>query len=217
MKKMESEVCGPGCNCSTSPTGSKAKIVVGLIVLLIAVSILAYKMIHPRPVVANVPTSGYAIGIDQQNSESSAEENRTSEDAPVSAVTEKVCIGDYIDSFGALNKVAVNQDAVFILIPAKKDEIIKTETDKAMLAAQRTLKTNGIDIGLYTLENSAADHSSIAKQVTLPAILVACKGRGMAVVSGDVTETKLLQAFTASSSAGGCGPSGCGPSNAGCN
>ena len=86
-----------------------------------------------------------------------------------------------------------------------------------MPAAQRALKSNKITLGLYTLPNSSPDYSGISAQVQVPAILVACKGKGMAAVSGDVTEQKLLQAFVASSSAGGCGPSGCGPSSGGCN
>jgi hypothetical protein len=125
-------------------------------------------------------------------------------------------IGEYLESFSALNKVALNQDAVFVYIPAKRDEPVGSKTNDAVLAAQRTLKSNNIALGLYTLPTSSPDHSAISAQVQTPAILVATKGKGMAAVSGDVTEAKLLQAFVASSSAGGCGPSGCGPSSAGC-
>jgi hypothetical protein len=40
--------------------------------------------------------------------------------------------------------------------------------------------------------------------LTLPGILVMSKGRGMGAVSGEITEEKLLQAYVASSRAGGC-------------
>jgi hypothetical protein len=48
----------------------------------------------------------------------------------------------------------------------------------------------------------------------LPGMLVMSKGRGMGAVSGEITETKLLQAYVASSRTGGCCPAGDG--SAGC-
>jgi len=123
-------------------------------------------------------------------------------------------IGEYLESFSALNKVAIDQDAVCVFIPAPKSEMADDKTNDAVLAAQRTLKRSKITLGLYTLSAGSSDYSAMSAQVQPPAILIAVKGKGMAAVSGDVTETKLLQAFVSSSSAGGCGPSGCGPSGA---
>ncbi|WAC07213.1 MAG: arsenite efflux transporter metallochaperone ArsD [Thermodesulfobacteriota bacterium] len=125
-------------------------------------------------------------------------------------------IGEYLESLSDLNKVALSQDAVFIFIPREKDEAVKDQTKDAVLSAQKTLKTNKINLGIYTLPVSSPDYSKISTQVQAPAILVASKGKGMAAVTGDVTESKLLQAFTATSRAGGCGPSSCAPSS-GCN
>lgn len=125
-------------------------------------------------------------------------------------------MGEYLESLAALNKVALNQDGVFIFIPAKNDEPVSSKTNDAVLAAQKALKTNKITLGLYTLAVNSSDYSAISKQVQPPAVLVAMKGKGMAAVSGDVTDSKLLQTFVSLSSAGGCGPSGCGPASAGC-
>ena len=126
-------------------------------------------------------------------------------------------VGENLESLSALNKVAANQDAVFVFIPTAKNDLADAKTNTAVLAAQQALKASKITLGLYTLSASSPDYSGISKQVQVPAILVATKGKGMAAVSGDVTEQKLLQAFVASSNAGGCGPSGCGPSSGGCN
>lgn len=128
-------------------------------------------------------------------------------------------VGEYLESLSALNRVAISQDAVFVFIPAPKNELADAKTNTAVLAAQRTLKAAKITLGLYTLRSSSPDYAGISAQVQAPAILVASKGKGMAAVSGDVTEDKLLQAFMATSRAGGCGPasSGCGPASAGCN
>jgi hypothetical protein len=121
-------------------------------------------------------------------------------------------IGENLESINDLNKVAMDQDAVFIYVPGRDDVLASDETNAAVLAAQKILKSNDKKIGLYTLPTSSSDYASVSVQVRPPAILVASKGKGMVVVSGLVTETKLLQAFTASARAGGCGPSGCGPS-----
>ena len=137
--------------------------------------------------------------------------------APVVAKAGKK-IGENLESLSALNKVAMNQDAVFIFIPALMGALPDEKTSAAVLSAQRALERSKITLGMYTLPVSSPDYAGISTQVQAPAILVACKGKGMAAVSGEVTETKLLQAFMSSSSAGGCGPSasGCGPSSAGC-
>lgn len=128
-------------------------------------------------------------------------------------------IGESLDSLSSLNKVALNQDTVFVFIPAAKNEFADDATKNAVIAAQRTLKSKNIILGLYTLPASSSDYSGISAQVQTPAILIATKGKGMSAVSGEITETKLLQAYMSSTRAGGCGPasSGCGPASGGCN
>jgi hypothetical protein len=120
-------------------------------------------------------------------------------------------IGKYLESLAELNKVAMDQDAVFIFIPTNKDEPASEATRAAVLSAHKTLGSKNIKVGLYTLKTTSPQYASLAPQVQAPAILVACKGRGMGAVNGEVTETKLLQVYVASSRAGGCGPSGCAP------
>jgi hypothetical protein len=85
----------------------------------------------------------------------------------------------------------------------------------AIVSAEQKIKASGASLGLYTLQSSSPEYANIAAQVTPPCMLVMSKGRGMGAVSGEITETKILQAYVASSRAGGCGPSGCGP--VGCN
>lgn len=227
-------VCGPGCNCGTSSNGRTMKAVVSLIVALAVVSIFAYKVSRDSSNVeaatdgsafAIAPAAPAAVSAAGARSSSVAEQNEAAktalpEDKPMTANTPAPAkagqrIGEFLESLSTLNKVALNQDAVFIFIPAQKSETADEQTNNAVLAAQQTLKRANITLGLYTLPANSSDYSGISAQVQTPAVLVASKGRGMAAVSGEVTETKLLQAYMASSRAGGCGPSGCGPG--GCN
>lgn len=121
-------------------------------------------------------------------------------------------IGERLESMSDLNKVAMSQDAVFIFVPGSGTESAAGQTQEAVRAAQKALTSKSIALGLYTLPTSSPDYPALSKQLSGPAIIVASKGRGMAAVSGEVTEDKLLQAFVASSRAGGCGgSSGCAP------
>ncbi|MCX6640505.1 MAG: hypothetical protein NTW14_08505 [bacterium] len=177
-------------------------------IILVVGAIFAYKASTTQENPSAKSSSAFALGQVSTN----AQPNTGSQPASVA----KQIIGEYLESLNALNQVAMNEDAVFVFIPAKSDEPASKNTNDAVLAAQQTLMRNNVTLGLFTLPTSAPDYAAVSAQVQSPAVLVAVKGKGMSVVSGDVTETKLLQAFTASSSAGGCGPSGCGPSSAAC-
>lgn len=216
----EAPVYSPGCACGTPTGGKKTKIAVSLIVLLAVASIFIYKavaaMSNTSDGTAAKDGAGFAFAQPAPNAMPGAE-SQSSGTATLDAAKAGQKVGVYLESLSALNKVAMNQDAVFVFIPAPKNDLADAKTIAAVLAAQQALKRSKITLGLYTLPNSSPDYSKMSAQVQGPAILVACKGKGMAAVTGDVTEQKLLQAFVASSSAGGCGPSGCGPSSGGCN
>jgi hypothetical protein len=204
----EPAACGPGCNCAAPARGGIAKVVICLVVLLAVVGIIAYKALGGRGAAAASPAANDKAGFNVPP----AMKVEDVKAAPLKEADKE--IGKYLKSMSELNTVAIDQDAVFIFVPATDTLTPSDATRTAVLAAQKTLGAKDTKVGLYTLQAMSADQAQIAKQVKLPAVLVACKGRGMGVVSGEVTETKLLQAYMASSQAGGCGPAsaGCGPS-----
>jgi len=153
---------------------------------------------------------------DPKNENSTATPSAETQQPAAKATEDKKMLGDFLDSFSSLNKMAVNQDVVFILIPDKDDTTVKKETSDAVIAAGKTLKSRGLKLGLYTLKMDSPDYENYSVQaVGLPCILVLSKGHGVEAVSEDITEETLLQAYVASSTAGACGPSGCGPSGCG--
>jgi len=240
---MELEDCGPGCDCGKSSGNTKVKVGVCLIVLLAVGTILAYKANSTSQTASSNADTAFATPLINQDAAESTTASQTTtipvvdttsptgtvvpteQDAAVSpgadsqqavkAESSKRKIGDFVDSLGSLNKVAVNQDAVFVFLPAKSDATVAKETDKAVEAVKRTLESKNIRIGLYTLQSGSPEYTNIAAQLSLPGMLVLSKGRGMGAVLGEITEEKLLQAYVASTRAGGCGPAACGPS--GCN
>jgi hypothetical protein len=105
-----------------------------------------------------------------------------------------------IGAIAELNTVATNLDAVFVFLPGK--ESISAVTP--MQNAARTIESKGLKCGLFSLKAGSRDYNQIATQMSLPGVLAMVKGRGTSAISGDITETKLVQGFVAASSAGKC-------------
>ena len=207
--------CRPGCNCGLPSSGRRVKGAICLVVLLAVAGIIAYKAFSGRQQDGSNAVAGCEEGFitaaAAQNAALEKElpaQDRVEPNEATPLASDDTRIGEYLESLSELNKVALDQDAVFIFVPAKKDEVASGTTKTAVLSAQKKLDSNNIKAGLYTLRAASPDYSEISSQVQLPAVLVACKGRGMSAVSGEVTETKLLQTFMAASQAGGCCPSG---------
>jgi hypothetical protein len=210
MEKMKSENCAPGCNCGKPSGNKKLKAVICLIVLLAICGIFVYKAKSVKQTAPVNTATAFATPV----------ANDVNEQKPaVKSVDDSNKVGEFLDSLASLNKVAINQDAVFVFVPAYGNDIVSKETTDAIASAEQKLKSSGIRIGLYTLRFSSPsnEYANLAAQLTLPGVLVMSKGRGAGVVSGEITEEKLLQAYVASSREGGCcpsggGSSGCGPS-----
>jgi len=216
MKEMKLENCGPGCDCGKPSGNKKAKVVACLIVLLATGGIFAYKAQNAKQIPPATTETAFAALVAQEVSEQKPVVPTTDQQEPViKTVEEKQRVGEFLDSLTSLNKVAVNQDAVFVFVPAQGNDTVNKQTTDAIASAEKKIKSTGVSLGLYTLQSSSPDYANIAAQLPLPGMLVLSKGRGIAGVPAEITETKLLQAYVASSRAGGCGPTGCGP--AGCN
>ena len=211
--------CRPGCNCGVPSSGGKVKAAICLVVLLAVAGIIAHKAFSGRQQDGSNTVARREEGLttaaaaqDPALEKESSAQDRGEPNMAAPPARDGTRIGEYLESLSELNKVALGQDAVFIFVPATKDEVASDTTRTAVLSGQKTLDSNNIKVGLYTLQTASPDYSGISSQVQLPAVLVACNGRGMSAVSGEVTETKLLQVFMAVSRAGGCCPSGSGAS-----
>jgi hypothetical protein len=203
MEDVKLEGCGPGCDCGKPSGNKKAKVAICLIVLLAVCGIFVYKAMSAKQIAPAITETAFAAPIANQ---------ANVQEPAVNLVEDKKRVGEFIDSLASLNKVAINQDAVFVFVPAKGNDIVSKEITNAIASAEQKIKFKGVSLGLYTLQSSSPEYANIASQLPPPGILVMSKGRGMGAVSGEITETKLLQAYVASSRAGGCCPSGGGSS-----
>ena len=194
--RQHSEVCGAGVACPAAGTSGRSRWVLGSIVLVAAATLALEPAVAPSP-------------------EKAAAAPATAVATPPAAQASATAVGTEIADFGELNTLAADTTAVFLFVPSR--EAGSAAAPKApMEAAARTISAKGTNtVGLFTLKATSPAYEQIATQVAVPSVVALVKGRGMKAVSGEITETKLVQAFVAASSAGGgCGPAsgGCGPS-----
>ena len=205
-QKQEAGACGPGCNCGTKGSGSRGRWIAGVVILLIAGALVAKAVMKDNGAPAAPASAGFAALPAQEKT-------------PVPAVAPAPAATDALKEIAALselNSVATNMAGVFVFLPGKGETDAKVPTAQ-IASAVRTMEPqlNGGKIGMFALKAGSRDYEQVATQMAVPGVLAMVKGRGMAPVSGAITETALVQAFVkASSAGGGCGPSssGCGPS-----
>lgn len=202
-QKQASGTCGPGCNCGATGSGWW-RVLVGGAVLLVAGVLVARAVMKDNGAAAVSASTGFAaLPAPAQTPAAIAADN------PATTDTIKE-----IAALAELNTVAGDAAGVFVFLPGTNEVSAKFPTAQ-LQGAVRTMapQLNGGKIGIYTLKAGSRDYAQVAAQIAVPGVLVMVKGRGMAPVTGEITETKLIQGFAAASSAGGCGPaaSGCGP------
>jgi hypothetical protein len=197
--KPQAAACDSGCGCHATGTQSKTRRIIGALVLVAAMAMVARAVVKSNAAPPQTSEQAFALPIAATNSSTSA------------PTTEKSV--ETIGSLSELNTMATNLDAVFVFLPGKEGTS-DNPPSTPMKGAARTIEAQGKKIGLFTLKAGSSDYDQIAKQISVPGVLAMVKGRGTSPISGDITETKLVQGYLAASSAAGCGPSagaGCCP------
>lgn len=211
LLKQQAAGCGPGCACNATETSGKTRWVIGAIVL-IAAGVFVVRAIIRGDGASTQTTAPAFAGL--AASPTPAGESGTATNSAATTPAAETSVGTSIGALAELNTVAAKTDAVFIFLPGKDGTASNPPAATMKGAASMIESKAGLKCGLYTLKAGTPDYDQIAKQISVPGVLAMVKGRGMSAVSGDITESKLVQGFVAASSAGGCGPSaaaGCCP------
>jgi len=208
--KPDTSACGPGCGCHAASAG-RMRWIIGAIVLIAAGALMVRAMIKNYNT-NNVKTAtGFASLPVAAQAPMAAAAPATNGASPASA---SAAVQE-ISSLSDLNMLAADTGGVFVFLAGKNDPVIKAPLAQ-MQSAAKTIEAQAQNkIGIFRLKTGSRDYEQVAMQISVPGVLALVKGRGMIPVSGEITETKLIQAYVAASSAGGCGPAGCGPG--GCN
>jgi len=194
LLKQQASACGSECGCHATGIQSKTRRIIGALVIVAAMAMVARAVVKSNAAPPQTSEQAFALPIADTNSIAAAQAAETS-------------VGTRIGTLAELNAVAAKLDAVFVFLPGKEG-ISSNLPAATMNKAARTIEAQGKKIGLFTLLPSSHDYDQIEGQISLPAVLAMVKGRGMKAISGDITETKLVQGYLAASSAGGCGTGG---------
>jgi len=208
--KHQAAGCGPGCGCNAPGTPGKTRWVIGAIVLVAAGALVVRAMIKSDGAATQTTAPAFAA---LAASPTPAGENGIATNSVATAPATETSVGTSIGALAELNTVAAKTDAVFVYLPGKEGTP-GNPPSTPMNGAVRMIEAQGKKCALFTLKAGTQDYNQIAAQMSVPGVLAMVKGRGMSAVSGEVTESKLVQGFLAASSAGGCGPSagaGCCP------
>ena len=231
-----SEDGGSSCCSPGSDAGSKSwKLLIFLVIVVAASAVLARSLMKKsdsptdqgQGTFAAIQPEVKSVTPSPSNTVAKAEASATTKDSSVSPTNPSVTTiedvpvkaaptlwGPELDSLASLNKVAADTDAVFVLLAAN-DQLNDQAITKEIESAAKTIKSNGVRVSAFRLNKVAPDYAQLAKQVSVPSVIAMVKGRGMSAVSGEINETKLVQAFVTASRPSGCGPAGCGPTGCG--
>lgn len=228
--REEAATCEPGCACNAGPSG-RTRWIVGASVIVVAGVLFARALLKsdggaPRKADAgfslsqNAGAASEAVPIRQPDTSDHPSETAapgaTSNATDDNAKDKPFVCGVSIRSLGDLNQKAMDKDGVFVFL-AGRDAARNREIGAIIEKGAATLRGRSVRVGVFTLAAGSREYTNIARQVPPPGVFAMVKGRGAVPVRGEITEPKLIQAFVAAASAGGCGPSGCGPSSSGCN
>ncbi|MCK9459380.1 MAG: hypothetical protein M0R80_07050 [Proteobacteria bacterium] len=188
--------CGPTCECNAPAPRSKAKIVVAILVLAAAVVVLVVKL------------AGNAGNPALDEGQSEIKSN---------AATVVPLAAKPLGSLFELNTSAAALDAVLVVVPAKEGGAAEQEIAREVDAARQKLVAKAMTVGVYSLRTDTPEYGALAGRHKLPGVVVFAGGGEKALVSaanidagmltGTITESKLLQAYVAASmgaSGGGC-------------
>jgi len=214
MKETEkTETCcekintGPSCSCSSDecdcgkPARQKIpKLIICLLILLAVISIVAYKTLNANNSNGIISDGVVAFAFGQPASETPSSTGNT--------IQAERNFGEYVKSLEELNVVAIDNDVVFVFVPASSNVLIDDTTKATILKVQQDLQRGDAKIGRYTLWYDSPDYAEITKQVKMPAIIVARNGKGTVIISGsNTTEYMLFQAYIDAVTGECCEPS----------
>jgi len=213
--KNDNATCGPGCGCNAGAKAGKTRWILGVLVLAAAGAMVVRAVSRADgPAVRIAPPDFVAPSGPPAQAAGEKSASDSSTETPAAETT----VGTPIGAFFELNDVAAQTDAVLIFLPGKEAAAGIIPAAQMKEAARMIEEKAGKKCGLFTLKPGTRDYEQIGAQMALPGVLAMVKGGGMSAISGDITETKLVQGFVAASSAGGCGSGGggCGPASSGC-
>ncbi|MHC4430943.1 MAG: hypothetical protein ACYTBS_03805 [Planctomycetota bacterium] len=204
---------GESC-CSSGSSGipQKWRALIFFVVLAAAAAVLANSLMKKSKVAAEQSRDSFPAVATSQTMPSQiagAEAEKTADAA------ELALWGPELDSLAALDKVATDVDAVFILICARDQQENQTVIGEIEAATEK-VRSRGHRASAFRLKDDTVEYRDLVEQFSEPTVLAMVKGLGYSAVSEEITEANLLEAFVVASRApSACCPAGTDPSQCG--
>ena len=194
--------CGPDCACNAKRTLSpRTRLILFSIIMIAAAGAFGASLLKKSHSADTTRPPTYAAAI-AANAALPAS-GPTSPSANRSATAKTFSIAP-LASLASLDTLARETDGVFIVL-VNSDAEMTRPLRQEIAAAAATIDSRGMRMAAYQLSAASTDFAALKTQMQLPGVLVAAKGKGMrSVPAGDLTQTKLLQAWL-----GAMQPSGC--------
>lgn len=222
----ESQACCEGGSCCPSGENGisqKVKVVAFVLIVVAAGAVLANSLVRKSRAGADQPQEAFSVVSTCCDTSETASVPKSEEETAMTVETntadsdtQKVAPSLWkteLASLASLNQAAADVDAVFVLL-GSSSERSSQGISREMEAALVKIKANDTRVSTFWLKDSAPEYANLSQQVKLPCVLAMVKGGGMSVVSDQISQARLVEAFVSASRPSSCGPSGCGP--AGC-
>ena len=136
----------------------------------------------------------YAV-LTRQTSASGASSTQPATDSAVKN-TQSAGVIDGLNWVKSVNTKFTDKDFLFVLLPGNDDLTKKTE--QTVSSAVEKIMQDGVSVGVFPLDPKDPELAITAERLSisnLPAVLLFSAAGSGAIITGDITETKLLQAY----------------------
>lgn len=196
-----SSCCNPG-----KPSWKKGKALISVIIIVAAIAVGANSFLSGNSAQSytTVPPKSFSSGLTEIPS-------ATTEDsfqAKPQTKTEEILLSQVLDSVQSLDTLAADKDVVFLLLPGEA-EIPDISMPKQLEVVANNLSKSGQKIAVFTLKASSPDHNRLVRHFsvkTFPSVVILGRLGSAWVVTGDITEAGLYNAFVLASLPASCCP-----------
>jgi hypothetical protein len=198
-----SSCCAPG-----AVPGKKWKILISVVIIVAAIGVGANSVLNGNLAQSytTVPAKSFSTGLTQvppQTPEIVSEDKSQTK-------KEEIALNQVLDSLESLDTLAADKEVVFLVLPGVA-QVYSFEVPKALGMVASNLWKSGQKIAVFTLKRGASDYNRIIGQFavkTFPSILVVGRQGSPSIVSDDISEARLYNAFLLASQSISCCPTG---------
>lgn len=185
---------------------NKGKLILSLLIILAAIGVGVHSLVKGSS--AQSGNTGPAKSFVDKITEMPITSAGSSYQGRPQTSPQEISVNLVLDSVQALDKLAADKDAVFLVLPGGTQVSSVGIPDQVATVANNLWRA-GKRIGVFTLRNSSPDHVRLAGHFmvkSFPCVIVLGRQGPASAVSGDISEARLYNAFVLASTPASCCP-----------